>query len=124
VLGVAVVIGIYVVQHLSTGGTNPTTVATNLPAGYPASLPAGQYDLQVCTSGAPACIDSGTFPLSASDFSQFVQAIPGAADAAQSACPQCTIQVSAWDGSQFLITVSEPSVPSAGYSRLYVRKVG
>jgi hypothetical protein len=110
----------YVKEHASSTAAAPVFVPTNLPAGYPASLPEGQYNLQLCTSGAASCADSGTFPLSGTNSSEFVQAIPGAVAAAKQSCPSCTVQVSPWNGIQFVITVS-----NGGFaSKLYVSQVG
>jgi hypothetical protein len=101
----------------------------NLPAGFPANLSDGAYDLQVCISGQPSCIDAGTQTLSNGDISSFAQAISSAVDQINSSCVgNCSARYSGFDGQSFTVTITATDCTSGSCytatSKIVVTKVG
>jgi hypothetical protein len=97
----------------------------NLPSGFPSDLPAGTYNMSVCTSIPAAnynsCVDGGNIQIGAADASALAEALSQVSNEIRAAC-DCSVRYTAFNGTEFDLVITDAG--SGSVTRIRVTKVG
>jgi len=109
------------INDSNSGGTASLSLASTggtLPAGFPSSVPTGNYTISIVACSSGFCSSGGSFTQINTDINQFAQTLVDAlntannqvltSDCAQAgcSCPAASISYTPWDGTSFTITDS------------------